>query len=259
MSTVREWLKDNPGLRAAAWFHVPLVLLAMLGLLFDHRQILGINAWIKPLKFDLSVFIYLITAAGILSGVVGWRRSRLVIGWGICLAMVVEDLIISMQSFRGVRSHMNFSTLFDGVAFGIMGIFITLNTLLIAWLLVLICFNRTAWAKPVAWGVRVGLLAMVAGSVEGVLMVTHGAHTVGAADGSPGLFFVNWSRQYGDLRVAHFFAIHALQAMPLLGWLLTRSTLPQRAQLALVVAGFLAYMGVVGILFQQAMAAHPLL
>ena len=90
-------------------------------------------------------------------------------------------------------------------------------------------------------------------------MVTHGAHTVGAIDGSPGLFFVNWSRQYGDLRIAHFFAIHALQAMPLLGWLLTRTTLPQRIQLVLVVTGFVAYMAATGALFQQAMAAHPLL
>ncbi len=259
MTPIRRWLDDNPGLRAAAWFHVPLILLALLGLPFDHRHILGLNPWVKPLKFDLSVVVYLVTAAGILSGMVGWRRSRLVIGWGIGIAMMVEDLIISMQSFRGVRSHMNFSTLFDGVSFGIMGTFIALNTLVITWLLLLICFHRTTWSKPVAWGVRLGLLALVAGSIEGALMVTHGAHTVGAPDGSAGLFFLNWSRQYGDLRVAHFFAIHALQAMPLLGWLLTRTTLPQRAQLTLVVLGFLGYMAAVGALFQQAMASHPVL
>ena len=259
MSTVREWLNDNPGLRAAVWIHVPLVLVALVGLPLDHRHILGLNPWVKPLKFDISIVIYLLSAAGILSGLVGWRRSRLVIGWGIGLAMVVEDFIISMQSLRGVRSHMNYTTLFDGVAFGIMGVLIAMNTFLITWLLVLVCFNQTQWRKPIAWGVRLGLLALVAGSIEGVLMVQHGAHTVGAPDGSAGLFFVNWSRQYGDLRVAHFFAIHALQAMPLLGWLLTRTTLPQRAQLASVAAGFVVYMAAVGALFAQAMAARPVL
>ena len=258
MSTLREWLNDNPGLRAAFWIHIPLILLALVGLPLDHRQILGLNPWVKPLKFDLSVFVYLITAAGILSGIVGWRRSRLVIGWGIGVAMIVEDLIISMQSFRGVRSHMNYATLFDGVSFGIMGAFIALNTLLLVWLLVIVCFDTTQWPKPIAWGVRLGLLALVAGSIEGVVMVLHGGHTVGATDGSAGLFFLNWSREYGDLRVAHFFAIHALQAMPLLGWLLTRTTLQQRTQLGILVAGFLGYMAAVGALFRQAMSAHPI-
>jgi hypothetical protein len=33
-----------------------MVLLAMLP--FEHRQLLGINLWIKPLKFALSIGIY---------------------------------------------------------------------------------------------------------------------------------------------------------------------------------------------------------
>jgi hypothetical protein len=69
-------------------------------------------------------------------------------------------------------------------------------------------------------------------------MVIHGSHTIGAPDGSTGLFFLNCSRQHGDLRIAHFFAIHALQALPLLGWLLARTALPQRTQLMSVVADF---------------------
>ena len=257
MTTLKLWLKENPGLRASVWVQMALIVIALVGLPLDHRQVLGLNPWVKPLKFDLSVVIYLVTIAGMLSGIVGLRRSRLVIGWGIGVAMIVEDFIISMQSLRGVRSHMNYATLFDGVAFGIMGNFIAFNTLLIAWLLVLACFNRTQWSRPIAWGVRLGLLALVAGSMEGVLMVIHGAHTVGGPDGSAGLFFVNWSRQFGDLRVAHFFAIHALQAMPLFGWLLTRTQLAERVKLTLVVVGFLAYMAGVGALFEQAMAAQP--
>ena len=44
------------------------------------------------------------------------------------------------------------------------------------------------------------------------------AHWVGGeATDAGGLPLVNWSRTGGDLRVAHFFGIHAMQIIPLLG------------------------------------------
>ena len=61
-------------------------------------------------------------------------------------------------------------------------------------------------------------------SYQGTLIVGNNAHTVGAPDGGPGLPFVNWSTEYGDLRVAHFFGMHAMQALPLLGFFLDRLT-----------------------------------
>src|SRR5260370_41048610 len=95
-------------------------------------------------------------------------------------------------------------------------------------------------------------------AAEGIVMIVHGAHTVGADDGGPGLPFVNWSTQHGDLRIAHFAGMHALQILPLLGYLLSRSRRPESPQAAYMSVCALLYLGVVGGLAWLAWERRPL-
>ena len=227
---------------------------------FDSRRILGLNPWIKPLKFDVSTLIFLLTMALMLHalGRLGdWRRSRAWLGWGFGLCMIMENAIISLQSARGVRSHMNYSTVQDALLFAVMGLFIALNTVLAAWLLALWCRARTELAPAIVWGVRLGLLMLLAASAEGVRMVANNAHTVGAKDGGAGLPFLNWSTLHGDLRVAHFFALHGLQLMPLAGIALAKTRLSSGVQSMFLFGFAVVYGGCVWWLFAEAMRGLP--
>ena len=70
---------------------------------------------------------------------------------------------------------------------------------------------------------------------------------------------VNWSTTGGDFRVAHFLGIHALQILPIAGWLIDRlKVLPRRAKPTALVAVSAGYVLLMGFVFMQAMNGVPL-
>lgn len=79
-----------------------------------------------------------------------------------------------------------------------------------------------------------------------------GGHTVGAPDGGPGLPGVGWSTEHGDLRIPHFFGLHAVQVLPLLVMVMRR----RRVASAFAAAG--SYLGFIGILTWQAMRGQSI-
>ena len=202
-----------------------VALVPVLGLMaFEDRLVLGINLWVKPAKFLISVGIYLITLAWMVPRVRGYDRTRSIIAWGVLIVMSLENVAVIMQAARGTLSHFNDRSLFDLAVFNIMGMLIMINTGLIAWLLVLFLRSPEPMPRAQLAGIRLGLLLFLIGGLEGGMMVAANAHAVGVPDGGPGLPLVNWSTEGGDLRAAHFVGLHALQALPILGWFLSRKS-----------------------------------
>ena len=139
--------------------------------------------------------------------------------WMVVGIFTLELGIIIWQASRGKLSHFNVSTPTDGLLFGLMGVAITVFTVWTAYIGFLFFRLDTTTISPAyLWGIRLGILLFVLFAFQGFMMVCRLSHTVGAPDGGPGLAVTNWSTRYGDLRVAHFFGMHALQLIPLFGY-----------------------------------------
>jgi hypothetical protein len=234
----RAWCFNWP-LTLTVLINLALIPLLLAAMLLDPKIISGVNGWIKPLKFALSIAIYGATFLWLLTLVQGRRRPVQIAANVTAFGLLMEIVLIVMQVVRGTTSHFNMASPLDAAIFSTMGALITLvavfNLLLGIWLV----FQRMP--DPVlAWSVRLGVLISFVGMLVAYLMTSGptpaqlaaleagepltilGAHSVGVEDGGPGLPLLGWSTTGGDLRIGHFVGLHAMQVLPLLGFLLTR-------------------------------------
>ncbi len=241
--------------------HLLLIPLMMLAAPFDERLVTGLNPWVKPIKFALANAVYLLTVGWLLrdmpAGDVARRRvSRLA-----AVTITAETVLITMQAARGTTSHYNVSTPIDAGVLGMMGLMIVVNTVAVAYVAQRFWRGGADVPAPYLWGVRLGLLIFLLASLEGFVMIGLHSHSVGVADGGPGLPLINWSTRGGDLRVAHFVGMHALQVLPLAGYVFSaRGVAGRLRRPALWVCALGAlYGGASLLLFVQALAGSPLI
>ena len=248
------FIKQRPLMLAGV---VSLACCAVLAIvsLFDSTEILGINRWIKPMKFFVSIAIFVWTTAVYLSFLENYKRAARFISWGTILVFTIEMIIITGQAARGTTSHFNNKTALDGILFGIMGLAILVNTMLAAYLLYLYFKADIDLPQSIVWGMRLGLILFLAASFEGGYMSAQIGHTVGAADGGAGLPMVNWSTKNGDLRVAHFVGMHAFQAVPLFAYTMERYKIKSATLQTFIFAT--VYFAIFTFVFVQALLGRP--
>ncbi len=275
----RAWAFNRP-LTLTLLINIALVPVVVAAMLVDPKVITGVNGWIKPFKFTVSAAVYAATFLWLLTLVQGRRRWVQAAANVTAFALMVEIALIIMQVVRGTTSHFNIGTPLDAAVFTTMGVLITLvavfNLMVGIWLV----FQRMP--DPVlAWSVRLGVLISFMGMLVGYIMTSGptaaqlaaaqaglpltivGAHSVGVADGGPGLPLLGWSTIGGDLRIGHFVGLHAMQVLPLLGFVLTRAWatrrwgLRQRTQLVWLAGA--AYLGATVLVTWQALRGQPML
>ncbi len=251
---------------------------ALIGVLLDPRVITGAPAWLKPMKFAISISIYCFTLLWLLTFVRGRPRLVGIIGWVTALALFVEMVLIVGAAALGATSHFNVSTPLHTAVWGTMGASIVLVWVMNLLTAVLLLFQRLP-DPAFAWALRLGLVVSLVGMGVAFLMTNPtagqmaaaeagegmpvaGAHSVGVEDGGPGLPVTGWNTTGGDLRVPHFVGLHGLQALPLAGFLLaifSPGWLRPGHRTALVWTAGLSYLGLVLLLTWQALRGQPVI
>jgi hypothetical protein len=270
------WSASAP-LTATALLMLVAFIASVAGLFLDDRILTGVPVWLKPAKFAISTSIFTGTLAWLFRYISIWPRFIRAMGWVISVVLILEVAIIDVQAARGTTSHFNVATPLDSALFGIMGTAIAVLWFASVGLFVALArqkFSNEAWG----WWLRLGMLTTVLGSAAGSLMIpptpdqiqalqtgnspsNAGAHTVGGADGGPGLPGVGWSTQHGDLRIPHFFGLHGLQLLPLFGWLILRGKTIHRVrnQTKMAFAATASYVIFIGILTWQALRGQSVI
>ncbi len=260
----REPLLQEPLFAATGVALIVLALPLAAAMLVDARLFLGIDIWIKPLKFAVALVIQVFTLAffarWLPTGTAAKRWFRIYVG-SVIAAIAYEMAVIVGAAALGTASHFNEATALSAALYAFMGV-------LAVWLTgaslvfgVLIARSDRAPRDPaLRWSVVGGLvLSFVMTVAFAGTMGSHGSHFVGGAGSDAGgLALMGWSRDGGDLRVAHFFGLHAMQALPVAGFVAGR-VLERRAALVATAGFAVLYVAFCTASFLQALAGRPFL
>jgi hypothetical protein len=239
---------------------VPTVWLA----LHDPRTLIGVSVWDKPLKFELSTAIFLLTSAWVFTRLpAGWSRTgqgRYIVWAGVAAALFEVGYIV-FRAARGEASHFNFTSTTTIVMYILMGVgaLALTSTALVQGLAVLRTPNtigdNPVFRAALGWGL---VLTFALGASLGGYMSAQSGHWVGGVHSdATGLPLFGWSTTGGDLRPPHFLGIHASQIVPVAALVIIR-LFGKRAGLmtGLFVAGYIALTLAV---FVEALMGLPLI
>jgi hypothetical protein len=185
--------------------------------MIDDRVFNGINVWHKPAKFYLSIAVLFGTVAWALSLLPHDLRQRRSLRWSTAALIGASWLELAYITFRAARaegSHYNVDTALEQALYSIMGLGALTMTGASAVIGVVLWRNRNGelWREAAGLGL---VLGAVLGTITASVLAAGTSHWIGGDQtDATGLPFFYWSTTGGDLRVAHFIGLHAMQAVP---------------------------------------------
>lgn len=247
-------------LASAALFSLAMFVVLLAPWLTDPRLLDGAPIFSKPQKFNLSMAVHFFTLAVLaqqLPRAIRRGPVLLITSYLAVAAMLLEIVYITLQAARGRRSHFNFETNLEASMYALMGVGAVL--LIAAALVLAIQLWRCGQTDQPGYrwgsilGPALGFVAtgIVAGYMSSKATHPNGAHPAGGAV----IPWIGWSREVGDLRPAHFVALHMMQTLPVIGYLADRRGW---AAIPIVIVAALLQLLLTGVLFFQALSGTPI-
>lgn len=231
-------------------------------MMLDQRQFQGDSVWLKPIKFQVALLVYLLTLAAYarwlpagFTGRPAYRVFRIL----VVAAVWAELAWIGGAAMFGIASHYNTAVPFMARLYPVMGILaILLTSASLVHGIAIWRNDKTGLPPPVHLGLALGLVLTFVLTVPAAATLSAlPGHSVGAIATGARLPVFGWSREAGDLRVAHFLATHALHVLPLVGLALAPFVSARAGRLGTWLAGA-AFAGLVALILAQALAGRPL-
>src|SRR5262245_44660672 len=219
-------------------------LIHLLILIVSGASWLGPLSLRKAMTFGLSFGLTLITIGWVSSFLEMRDRMRTALLGAFTAASVLETTLVSMQAWRGVPSHFNLATTFDGIiartlAAGGAGLVAVIVALAI------VSFRRNASVPDnLRIAIRSGFVILLGSMAVGGLMIAKGMQL--ALTGHAAAAYATG----GTLKPAHAVMMHAILVLPLVAWLMTLTGWTERAQRRVVlvaVGGYAVCAGLVTI------------
>ncbi len=258
-----DWLLSQRTLAFTGLLFALSLAITLPALALDDRLFDGANVWLKTVKFQIALAVYLLSlvfyAQWAPPALLESARFRIYVQV-VCVMCLAEILWVAGASAFATASHYNDSSAAMAAIYGLMGIFavtLTSVSLVLGWAILRDPDSRLDPPLQLAIGVSLILTFFLTVTTAGVLASQPG-HFIGEPQSGAVLPVMGWSREVGDLRVAHFFATHAMHVLPLIG--LAAYALPgARLRKAAVLGAAAFYCAFVGVLFAQALAGKPFL
>jgi hypothetical protein len=257
----RLW-HDAPAFTGLALFIALTAIPLLAAAAIDTRVFLDAPVWQKPLQFHLALGTYIITLAffaRFLPQGMTTRRWHIYAGV-VCFCILAELVWVGGAATFGTASHFNTDDVIMGTIYGFMGLFAVILTSPSAAMGIAIWRNPDTGLSPALHlSIALGLiLTFILTLIAAGTMSSLPGHHIGLPVTNAALPLLGWSREVGDLRVAHFFATHALHIIPITGFIAARMFATTTAR-GIVGATTLAYVALVLLTMLQAFQGQPFL
>lgn len=255
--------RDEPLFTAAGLFVAMMMVPTLAAMALDDRLFNGVNVWDKPFKFEFALSVWLLTLAfysRFLPDGMTARRWYRVFSAIVVFCIAGELAWIGGAAANGTASHFNVANPVMGSIYGLMGAFaviLTSSALVYGLAIRSNAYSGLSPAMKQAIWTSLAATFVLTVIVAGTLSSMDGHWIGGTRSDAGGGFFFDWSRDGGDLRVAHFFATHAMHIVPAAAFLTQRAGGRLTPWAAVLMT--LAYAGFVLAVYGQALMGKPFL